>query len=361
MMSTEQPPVHLRLVKISKRFGSTVAAEGISLDVLEGKFTTLLGPSGCGKTTTLRIIAGIYSPDSGDVFISGQRVTDLPPQKRNTAMVFQEYALFPHMNVYENIGYGLKRRGTPKAQIREKVRWVQEFLGLRDLDKHSINQLSGGQQQRVALARALVLEPSVLLLDEPLSNLDAKIRIKIRTELRQIQQSLGKTTIYVTHDQEEALSISDHIALMDRGRIIQVGTPEEIYYRPVNSFAADFIGNANFVDGTVLEVSEGSVFVDSEFGRLAARSFDTRFKAGEKIRLVIRPESLSLSPGPRGGESDLEGVIKTSSFMGGLTRYWVQLKSGEWIVDVPSAASISPGQKRVWVHLSPEGIHCIRP
>jgi ABC-type Fe3+/spermidine/putrescine transport system ATPase subunit len=352
--------VHVRLRNITKRFGRVTAVDDLSLDVPEGKFTTLLGPSGCGKTTTLRMIAGIYSPDGGDILIAGQRVNDLPPQKRNTAMVFQEYALFPHMNVYENICYGLKRRREPREEIRDKVERMLEFLGLEQLARNAISQLSGGQQQRVALARALVLEPGVLLLDEPLSNLDAKIRIKIRTELKQIQQSLGKTTIYVTHDQEEALSISDYIALIDKGKLTQWGTPDELYYRPANAFAADFIGTANFVQAKVIEAGRDGVLVDLDFGRVLVRSGGGTFAKGDAVTLVIRPGSLRLYPGRRRGRDDFQGAVAHASFLGETTRFWLRTGSFEWIADVPSVSSSYEAGQSLWIRLDPEGVHALK-
>jgi ABC-type Fe3+/spermidine/putrescine transport system ATPase subunit len=352
--------VHVRLTHITKRFGRVRAVDDLSLDVPEGKFTTLLGPSGCGKTTTLRMVAGIYRPDGGDIFIAGQRVNDIPPQKRNTAMVFQEYALFPHMNVYENICYGLKRRRESREQIRDKVGHMLEFLGLQQLARNAIGQLSGGQQQRVALARALVLEPGVLLLDEPLSNLDAKIRVKIRTELKQIQQSLGKTTIYVTHDQEEALSISDYIALIDKGKLIQWGTPDDLYYRPANTFAADFIGTANFVQGRVVEPQQDEILVELDVGRVLLRSGGAAFAKGDAVTLVMRPGSLRLYSGPRRSEDDLEGAITHASFLGETTRFWLRTGSFEWIADVPSVSADYGVGQRVWIRLDPEGVHALR-
>jgi ABC-type Fe3+/spermidine/putrescine transport system ATPase subunit len=360
MDSSRSGTVHVRLANITKRFGRVTAVDDLSLEVPEGKFTTLLGPSGCGKTTTLRMIAGIYSPDGGDIFIAGERVNDLPPQRRNTAMVFQEYALFPHMNVFENISYGLKRRRQSRPQIRDKVERMLEFLGLQQLARNAITQLSGGQQQRVALARALVLEPGVLLLDEPLSNLDAKIRVKIRTELKQIQQSLGKTTIYVTHDQEEALSISDHIALIDRGKLVQWGTPDELYYRPANAFAADFIGTANFVQGRVVETRQEAVLVELDFGRVLLPSSGAAFSRGETLTLVIRPGSLALYSGPRRSEEDFEGTVAHASFLGETTRFWLRTGSFEWIADVPSASANYEVGQRVWIRLDPQGVHTLK-
>ncbi len=343
---------HVRLSGVTKRLGTTLAVDRVSLDVAEGEFTTLLGPSGCGKTTTLRMIAGFYQPDAGDIFVRDARVTDVPAHKRNTAMVFQEYALFPHMTVAENIGYGLRMRGVDAAEARQRVAAVAEMVGLAGQEAKFPNQLSGGQQQRVAVARALVVEPEVLLLDEPLSNLDAKLRVRVRTELRALQQRLGKTTIYVTHDQEEALSISDQIAVMNHGRIVQVGTPLEIYYHPTDRFVADFVGLANFVPVRV--TAPGRV-------RLADLELEVH-RAAETgdATLVVRPETIRLVDAmpPNRGAPALRGRVKNSAFLGGLARYWVEALGMEWIVD-----EAAPGERmfagEVTLVLAPERMHVL--
>ncbi|MDR7420034.1 MAG: ABC transporter ATP-binding protein [Armatimonadota bacterium] len=344
---------HVRLRDVTKRLGTHLAVDHVSLDVAEGEFTTLLGPSGCGKTTTLRMIAGFYHPDAGDIFVRDMRVTDVPPHRRNTAMVFQEYALFPHMTVAENIGYGLRMRGVDAAEARRRVAAVAEMVGLAGQEAKFPNQLSGGQQQRVAVARALVVEPEVLLLDEPLSNLDAKLRVRVRTELRALQQRLNKTTIYVTHDQEEALSISDRIAVMNQGRIVQVGSPREIYYHPVDRFVADFVGLANFVPVQV--TAPGRV-------RLAALEFAVEQATGVgPATLVVRPETVTLSETPPGDGQRvvLRGRVKASAFLGGIARYWVDALGMEWIVD-----QAAPGERMfagdVSLMLAPERMHVLR-
>src|ERR1700730_891065 len=237
----------VRLVHVSKRFGVAAAVDDVSLDIPAASFTTLLGPSGCGKTTTLRMIAGFYDPDAGDIFIGARRINDVPAHRRKTAMVFQDYALFPHMSVADNVGYGPRLAGLQGAALAKRVQETLDFLGLAGLDRRYPNQLSGGQQQRVALARALVMKPGVLLLDGPLSNLDAKLRVSIRAELNSIQRQLGITTIYVTHDQDEALAMSDWLAVMDHGRVVQWGTPWEVYYHPRTPFMADFLGSVNLI------------------------------------------------------------------------------------------------------------------
>ena len=337
---------------MTKRLGATLAVDHVSLDVPEGSFTTLLGPSGCGKTTTLRIIAGFYIPDAGEILVRGRPVTTVPPHRRNMAMVFQEYALFPHMTVGENVGYGLRMRGIAAAEARRRAGAALELVGLSGQSAKFPNQLSGGQQQRVAVARALVVEPEVLLLDEPLSNLDAKLRVRVRTELRALQRRLGKTTIYVTHDQEEALSLSDQIAVMDRGRLVQVGTPHEIYYRPVDAFVADFVGIANFVPVAV--IGPGRVRLDDVEVSVPAAS------TPGPATLVVRPEAIDLAAPDRipAGRPALRGRVTTSAFLGAQARYWIDAHGMEWIVDQPS-----PGERvfsgEVALVLTPDRIHLL--
>ena len=242
----------VRLERISKIYNDPktgkefYAVNDVSLTIEPGSFVTLLGPSGCGKTTTLRMIAGFESPDAGEIYLGDEAINALTPNKRDTAMVFQSYALFPHYNVYDNVAYGLKLRKVPKKEMDERIAHILELVELTGMETRMTNQLSGGQQQRVALARAMVVEPSVLLFDEPLSNLDAKLRVSMRTEIRRIQQTLGITAVYVTHDQAEAMAISDQIIIMNKGVIAQIGTPEEVYHHPKNEFVADFIGEVNF-------------------------------------------------------------------------------------------------------------------
>jgi len=343
---------HVRLTGVTKRLGATVAVDNVSLDVPEGHFMTLLGPSGCGKTTTLRMIAGFYHPDAGQIFVRQTPVTDLPPHRRNMAMVFQEYALFPHMTVRENIGYGLRMRRVAAADAARRIATVVGLVGLPGQEDKFPMQLSGGQQQRVALARALVVEPEVLLLDEPLSNLDAKLRVRVRTEIRAVQQTLGKTTIYVTHDQEEALSISDRIAVMNHGRIVQLGTPREIYYHPVDRFVADFVGLANFAPVEV--VGPGRVRLGD-----AVLEIPGAMQAG-KATLVVRPETIILTATPPqdAGRPVLRGRIKSSAFLGVMARYWVEALGMEWIIDQPA-----PGEGmfsgEVSLVLSPDRMHIL--
>ena len=290
----------LKLESLTKRFdGGVVAVADLSLEIARGEFLTLLGPSGCGKTTTLRMIAGFEAPTSGRILLDGRDVTGLAPQRRGFGMVFQNYALFPHLDVFENVAFGLKTRGVPKAEVRRRVEEALALVDLAGYGKRRVQELSGGQQQRVALARALAPEPPVLLLDEPLSNLDAALRERTRGELRALLERIGITAIFVTHDQEEAFALSDRIALMEGGRLQQVGTPEELYTRPVNPFVASFLGRANFLDGTVLG-REGELLVcevgDGVRWSVRPAGDDSEFHPGDRVRVMVRPEALRLVP-----------------------------------------------------------------
>jgi ABC-type Fe3+/spermidine/putrescine transport system ATPase subunit len=354
------PEAHVRLVHLTKRFpgGQAAAVDDVSLDIPRGSFTTLLGPSGCGKTTTLRMIAGFYEPDVGDIYLGNRRITSLPVHRRKTAMVFQDYALFPHMNVADNVGYGLRLAHVPRDAIRKRVQETLEFLGLGGLEKRFPGQLSGGQQQRVALARALVMSPEVLLLDEPLSNLDAKLRVSIRTELISIQRQLGVTTIYVTHDQDEALAMSDWVAVMNRGRVIQWGTPWEVYYAPRTPFMADFLGSVNLVRVPVVERTGSTTVV-----RLGEHTLPLRQGRpdGDEALLSIRPETLRLvSPGEPVGEGlSLPGRVVRRTFLGHLMRYTVQVGQQEWLVDQPDPGGASLAEGDVCVLVNPRRVHLV--
>lgn len=326
--------VNVRLVGVTKRFGKLEAVRSANLQMSKGEFFTMLGPSGCGKTTTLRIIAGFYTPDEGEVYFDDRLMNYVAVWKRNIGMVFQNYALWPHMNVEENVAYGLRMRKIGKKETEDRVKKSLDLVGLATLERRYPTQLSGGQQQRVALARALVIEPSVLLLDEPLSNLDAKIRASVRSELRRLQQQLKITTIYVTHDQEEALVLSDRIAVMDRGLVQQISTPRELYEKPETSFVADFMGTSNFIKGTLAAIRQdrGLVEVETSSGLLAALG-EERLRKGEKVILSVRPEDvIVLEQGRDMGEQGLnriEGQIKFASYMGSLIRYEAVTKNGE--------------------------------
>ena len=295
------------------------AVKDTSLTIEPGSFVTLLGPSGCGKTTTLRMIAGFESPDEGEIYLGDEPINELTPNKRDTAMVFQSYALLPHNNVFDNVAYGLKLRKVPAAEIKERVLRILDLVELSGMEGRMTNQLSGGQQQRVALARALVIEPSVLLFDEPLSNLDAKLRVSMRTEIRRIQQEVGITAIYVTHDQSEAMALSDNIIIMSKGVVAQMGTPQEIYYHPVDEFVADFIGEANFLKGEMKAK-------DGEMAELSMQGIPLRVPCregmtpGEEYTVVLRPEAASL-----GDEGGLPCRVVLSCFMGSYQNYHVMV------------------------------------
>ncbi len=269
------------------------AVKDTNLEIEPGSFVTLLGPSGCGKTTTLRMIAGFESPDEGEIYLGDEPINALTPNKRDTAMVFQSYALLPHYNIFDNVAYGLKIRKVPKDEIKRKVTDILALVGLEGMESRMTNQLSGGQQQRVALARALVMEPGVLLFDEPLSNLDAKLRVTMRTEIRRIQQRAGITAVYVTHDQSEAMALSDKIIVMEKGLVSQMGTPQEIYYHPKNKFVADFIGDANFLEGRMVR-HEGDVGVVDINGVEVKVAEATNVADGADTTVVLRPESTML-------------------------------------------------------------------
>ena len=304
-----------------KRYGDFTAVNGISLNIEQGEFFTLLGPSGCGKTTLLRMIAGFNTVDGGEICFDEQVINTLPAHKRDIGMVFQNYAIFPHLNVADNVAYGLKARKVPKEQIIPRVDEALKMVQIDQLKARQPNELSGGQQQRVALARAFVIEPGVLLMDEPLSNLDAKLRVQMRTTIKKLQRRLGITTVYVTHDQEEALAISDRIAVMNQGNIMQIGKPEEIYRKPANPFVANFIGVSNFIDCTVDGQDPASATVHLHDGH----SFQMPLRkpySGEVI-LSARPEQLFFS------EQGLSGKVNMSTFLGDFIQYEVELSTGQ--------------------------------
>jgi iron(III) transport system ATP-binding protein len=312
---------------LTKRFGPLEVVGRASFSIAEGELFTLLGPSGCGKTTLLRLIAGFYAPDEGEILFDERKVNDVPPHERGIGMVFQNYALWPHMTVYDNVAYGLKLRNIASNEIASRVSGVLEKVQLGGLGARYPGQLSGGQQQRVALARALVLNPKILLLDEPLSNLDAKIRISVRAEIRKLQKELGITTVYVTHDQEEALTLSDRIAVFNKGRIFQVGTPKALYERPGNRFVADFIGINNFLDATVVAVDPTSVKVETQLGRMQALP-NAKLREGERCVLCIRPENVALGAAGEGERNRTKGRIAFAAYLGNTLRYDVELAQG---------------------------------
>lgn len=330
----KQADAYIQLKNIVKRFGKFTALDHVSLSIPKGSFVTLLGPSGCGKTTLMRQIAGFSEPDEGDVIIDGKRMNGLPPYKRNTPLVFQEYALFPHMTVYENISYGLRLKKLPKDEISRKVADMLEMFNLTGLEGRFPKEMSGGQQQRVAFARALVMGQEILLLDEPLSNLDAKLRVEVRTELRQIQQKFKITAIYVTHDQDEALSMSDVIAVMRHGVVEQFGSPWEIYFKPANRFVADFVGTVNFLESTVKSCADGRFTVEYD-GHLLKGSTELRLNPGDRAALTVRPEGIRIAGDQETVEEGayLQGTITNSSFLGRVIRYWVRAGEQTFIID----------------------------
>jgi len=316
------------LVKLTKRFksldgaGELTAVNGIDLEIKTGELVTILGPSGCGKTTTLRMVAGFEFPTEGSILIGGQDVATVPPNKRGISMVFQSYALFPHLNIFENVAYGLRVQKLPKAEIERRTKDMLELMQLSSMAKRYPSQVSGGQQQRIALARAVVIEPSVLLFDEPLSNLDAKLREYMRDELRKLQKRLGITSLYVTHDQEEAMAISDRIVIMQDGFIRQVGSPRQIYEQPRTRFVANFMGKANFVEAEMLGREGGAAMVRVEGKTLRIpRPGDVPVPEGAKAVLVVRPEAVKLFR--RGSGGAFGGTVSELTYFGSLARYEV--------------------------------------
>ena len=314
----------LELTAVQKRFGEFVAVQDFNLAAERGEFISFLGPSGCGKTTTLRMIAGFEQPSAGTIRIDSVDVTNAPPNRRNVGMVFQSYALFPNMTVADNVGFGLKVRKRPSDQIRKRVDELLQIVNLPEKGDRYPYQLSGGQQQRVALARALAYEPQVLLLDEPLSALDAKIRVALRHEIRSIQRQLGITTVYVTHDQEEALSLSDRVVVMSEGRMEQLGTPFEIYNFPSTAFVASFVGTLNILDGTIIDAGRGEIAVAGQTINVT-RPFEGR--AGQEVRVALRPEMVSLGDRPVGC-TRLVGQVSDISFLGSIVRMRIQVGLG---------------------------------
>jgi ABC-type Fe3+/spermidine/putrescine transport system ATPase subunit len=321
--------MNIRLEDIVKRFGTLEAVSHVSVDIKDGELFTLLGPSGCGKTTILRLIGGFHKPDHGEVYFGDRAVSSLPPYERNIGMVFQNYALWPHMTIERNIAYGLKLKKFSRSEIAGKISHALKLVNLTGLENRYPGQLSGGQQQRVALARALVLNPDVLLLDEPLSNLDAKIRIQVRAEIRKLQKDLGITTIYVTHDQEEALTLSDRIAVVNLGKLQQIGSPRDLYERPENPFVADFIGINNLIPGEVQEINaETWMKVQTKVGPLLC-AYRERFKPGDRCIISVRPETASVDKSEEVQKEYnlIAGNVSFAYYMGNTIRYDVEVNS----------------------------------
>jgi spermidine/putrescine ABC transporter ATP-binding subunit len=333
MPSAPGQTVGVALRRIAKRFGEVRAVDDVSLAIEAGEFVTLLGPSGSGKTTTLMIVAGFEMPDEGDVLLDDHVVTELPPYRRNLGMVYQNYALFPHMTVFRNIAFPLEMRRVGRADIRRRVDAMLDLVRLPGHGDRYPRQLSGGQQQRVALARALVFRPPVLLMDEPLGALDKKLRVEMQSEIKRIQRELGITTIYVTHDQEEALTMSDRIAVMNRGCIEQVGRPDELYERPANRFVADFLGETNFLTGVAAH-DAGEATIRTPSGLTIRVSGDTGGSSRQPVVLAIRPERIRVAPRDAGEPRGHPGVVVETIYVGGLRRYVIVLDGGERVVAV---------------------------
>lgn len=337
----------LELKGINKYFGKNHVIKNANLNIEKGAFVTFLGPSGCGKTTLLRMVAGFYEPDEGEILLNGRNIEKIPPYDRNTAMVFQEYALFPHMSVYDNVAYGLKVKGVAKSEIDIRVKEALELMQLSNMESRYPNQLSGGQQQRVAVARALVMNPEVLLLDEPLSNLDAKLRESVRVELRQIQQKMGLSTIYVTHDQSEALSMSDKIVVMKGGIIHQIGTAQEIYFEPRTTFVADFIGTTNLlqvVGKDAESVTYDAVVIGAQRGVIPNKAY----------ALSIRPECLHLSKEKMTDCINVPAIVKSHMFLGEKVRYFAEDTYGkEWIIDIYDPGKVFLDDE-VYIYFTPD-------
>ncbi len=338
----------IELKNITKSFDGEVVLDNISLDIYDNEFITLLGPSGCGKTTTLRIIGGFETPDSGDVIFMGEDIKDVPPYKRNVNTVFQRYALFPHLNVFENVAFSLREKKVPKDEIKRKVTEMLTLVALKGFEKRSVTSLSGGQQQRVAIARALVNQPKVLLLDEPLAALDLKLRKDMQVELKNIQKATGITFVFVTHDQEEALSMSDTVVVMSEGRIQQIGTPVDIYNEPTNAFVADFIGESNILDGVMLEDRKVS------FAGQVFECVDAGFDRREPVDVVVRPEDVDIVPADKG---QLKGVVTSVTFLGVHYEIIVDIDGFKWMIQTTDFWDVD---ETIGLVIEPDAIHVMK-
>jgi len=346
--------IDLECRNVVKRFGAFTAVDGISFAIAKGSFFSILGPSGCGKTTLLRMLAGFADPDGGDILIKGASVLKTPPNRRPANLVFQHLALFPMMNVQENVAYGLKRRGVGKAEIRDRVKAVLARVGLPDSGPKSINALSGGQKQRIAIARAMVLEPAVLLLDEPLGALDLKLREHMKVELKLLQQQFATTFVYITHDQSEALVMSDQVAVMNAGHFEQVGTPQDLYNRPQTDFVAGFVGDSNRLAGTVVFAEGATVRLRTDGGlELIGNACDGDFRVGERLHAFIRPQAVSLQHGTGPLGNDLAGTVESPLFNGANSQVIVRLSSGEdLLVALPGTLSLASFERGAPLDLS---------
>ena len=338
----------IRLQDISKKFEDDVILDSINLSIKDKEFMTFLGPSGCGKTTTLRIIAGFLEADSGQVLFEGKDINSLPPHKRQVNTIFQRYALFPHLNVYDNIAFGLRIKKMKEKDIAKKVGEMLELVNLKGFQKRNISSLSGGQQQRVAIARALAVEPRVLLLDEPLGALDLKLRKDMQVELKNIQKRMGITFIYVTHDQQEALSMSDTVVVMNGGKIQQIGTPIDIYNEPKNAFVADFIGESNILDGIMLDDFK------AKFSGAIFQCLDKGFKVNESVDIVVRPEDVDVVPY---GEGTISGVITSNTFKGVHFEMIVDIDNFKWMIQT---TDYYPVGTKIGIQIEPDAIHVMK-
>ena len=338
----------VELKNVSKSFDGELVLDHIDLDIYDNEFLTLLGPSGCGKTTTLRIIAGFEQADEGEVIFMGEEISAVPPHKRNVNTVFQRYALFPHLNVFENVAFPLREKKVPKAEIEQRVNEMLSLVALKGFEKRSVTSLSGGQQQRVAIARALVGKPKVLLLDEPLAALDLKLRKDMQQELKNIQKATGITFIFVTHDQEEALSMSDTVVVMSEGRIQQIGTPIDIYNEPKNAFVADFIGESNIVDGVMLRDRRVS------FSGHVFDCVDAGFEPREPVDVVVRPEDVDIVPEDKGM---LRGVVTSVTFLGVHYEIIVDIDGFKWMIQTTDFVDVD---ERIGLYIEPEAIHIMK-
>ena len=338
----------IELKNITKSFDGEVVLDHIDLDIYDNEFLTLLGPSGCGKTTTLRLIGGFETADEGDIIFMGENINNMPPHKRNVNTVFQRYALFPHLNVFENVAFPLREKRVPKAEVEQRVKEMLSMVALTGFEHRSVTSLSGGQQQRVAIARALISRPKVLLLDEPLAALDLKLRKDMQQELKNIQKAMGITFVFVTHDQEEALSMSDTVVVMSEGRIQQIGTPIDIYNEPKNAFVADFIGESNIVDGVMLEdrkvAFSGHVFDCVDFG----------FEKKEPVDVVVRPEDVDIVPEDKGM---LRGVVTSVTFLGVHYEIIVDINGFKWMIQTTDFVDVD---EHIGLFIEPEAIHIMK-
>ena len=335
----------IELKNVTKSFDGEVVLDNINLDIYDNEFLTLLGPSGCGKTTTLRLIGGFESADQGDIIFMGENINDVPPYKRNVNTVFQRYALFPHLNVFENVAFPLREKRVPKVEIEEKVQEMLKLVALTGFEKRSVTSLSGGQQQRVAIARALVSSPKVLLLDEPLAALDLKLRKDMQQELKKIQKATGITFVFVTHDQEEALSMSDTVVVMSEGRIQQIGTPIDIYNEPKNAFVADFIGESNILDGVMLEDKKVS------FSGHVFECVDTGFGRRKPVDVVVRPEDVDIVSEEKGM---LRGVVTSVTFLGVHYEIIVDINGFKWMIQTTDFVDVD---EHIGLYIEPDAIH----